>query len=199
MTFREHDRKSLRLPNYDYSANGYYFVTICAKFRYPWFGTINNGKMILNTKGRIVSEQWNWLQQHYAYVDLDEFIIMPDHFHGIIVIRNDIIRDMGYHVGAGRDRPLQLIHRPLPITHQSVPTVQQSISSIHTSTTLHQQCKIKPLYQLIGAFKTRSSKYIRKNGYDTFQWQRNYYERIIRDELELNKKRRYIRNNPVNR
>ena len=81
-------RRSMRLPGYDYSRSGVYFVTICAKDRECLFGDVVNGKMRLNMSGRIVSKCWMWLKDQYPYVQLDEWILMPNHLHGIIVIED---------------------------------------------------------------------------------------------------------------
>ena len=148
-------RKLLRLKKFDYSTPGYYFVTICTKRRIPFFGEIINRNIILNEIGNIVKQQWLWLEKNFKYVKLDEWIIMPNHLHGIVIINN--------YVGNGRDR--------------SLPT------------------KIKPLPELIGAFKTTSSKLIRQLGLNSFQWQKSYYDHIIRNENSLQKIRQYIRYN----
>jgi len=81
--------ESTRLKNYDYSQNGYYFVTICTKHRFHHFGVIKNGKMVLNRYGKIVQKCWDDLPNHYWNCKLDAFIIMPDHIHGIVVIDNN--------------------------------------------------------------------------------------------------------------
>ncbi len=147
------NRKTIRLKNYDYSQSGYYFVTVCVQNRQCCLGKIENREMILNEFGRIVKKQWLWLKQQYASVDLDIFQIMPNHFHGILVL-----------VGNGRDHSLQ--------------------------------AKIKPVPQLIGAFKTTSSKDIHLQGLPNFSWQKSFYDHIIRKDGSLDKIREYILNNP---
>lgn len=146
------NRKSNRLPRYDYSQDGYYFVTVCTHNRIEWFGKIENDQMILNECGQIVEKQWVWLSEQYSYVKLDEFAVMPNHLHGILII-----------VGGGRDRPLQ---------------------------------KIKSLSELIGAFKTTSSKLIHMAGLKDFHWQKSFYDHVIRNEKELMEIREYVLNNP---
>ena len=81
-----HHRRSIRLQGYDYSQSGAYFVTICTFQRQHLFGEINNGETQLNVTGQIVSAIWQKIPQHFPNVELDEFILMPDHLHGIIVI-----------------------------------------------------------------------------------------------------------------
>jgi len=151
------NRRPNRLKHYDYSENGYYFVTICTYNRECFFGEIVEEEMVLNRCGEIVNEQWLWLDEQYPYVRLDEYCIMPNHFHGILIIDRST-------VGNGRDRSLQ---------------------------------KIKPLYELIGVFKTRSSKFIHRKGLKDFKWQKSFYDHIIRNEVSLRKIRNYIQTNPV--
>jgi len=139
--------------SFDYSNEGYYFVTICVKDKTEWFGEIKDGRMMLNEYGKIVKNRWVWLPKQYFYIQLDEFVVMSNHFHGILSI-----------VGNGRDR------------------------SVH---------KIKSLFELIGAFKTTSSKLIHRAGLLEFQWQKSFYDHIIRNEQDLTRVREYIVNNPL--
>lgn len=149
-------RQRNRLKNYDYSQSGYYFVTICTWGLFNYFGQIINDKMGLNQFGLIVKKQWNWVAEHYPYVQLDDFVIMPNHIHGIIIINRDIVRN-----GCN-----------------------------------HSARKIKPLPELMGAFKTTSSKLIHNAGLLSFRWKRSFYDHIIRNEKDLYRIREYIDNNP---
>ncbi len=79
-------RKPNRLPRYDYSQNGYYFVTICAHGRKEWLGKVDKGEIILSSYGAIAAIYWKEIPKHYSNVILDEWVIMPNHIHGIIVI-----------------------------------------------------------------------------------------------------------------
>ncbi|MFH1947037.1 MAG: hypothetical protein ABIJ23_02685 [Candidatus Magasanikbacteria bacterium] len=81
--------KSTRLANYDYSQPGFYFVTICTKNRRHYFGKITEQKMILNDIGKIIQKYWSEIPQHFENVLTNEFIIMPNHVHGIIEISNN--------------------------------------------------------------------------------------------------------------
>ncbi|MEK7166984.1 MAG: transposase [Patescibacteria group bacterium] len=158
MNLNKLNRKKNRFENYNYSQSGWYFVTICVKNKEKFFGEIKNNEMILNECGKIIKNQWLWLKKQFCYIQLDEYVIMPNHIHGILVITNDN--------GMDKSRP--------------VPTK-----------------KIKSLSELIGAFKTTSSKLIHKNELENFQWQRSFYDHIIRNEKSLNNIREYIDNNPL--
>jgi len=166
----KHHRRSIRLPGYDYSRSGAYFVTICAQDRACLFGDIADGVMRLNDAGRVVADSWQWLESQYDYVELDEWMVMPNHIHGIIVITDD--NDNGGCRGGSRTAPTGDARNATP--------------------------KRKPIGRLIGAFKTVSTKRINElRGTPGISvWQRNYYEHIIRNNDELNRIRDYIANNP---
>jgi REP element-mobilizing transposase RayT len=135
---------------------------MCTQDRTEYFGEIKNGGMILNEYGEIARQCWQWLEKQYPYIKLDEFIIMPNHTHGILLIDENGCRDRS---------------RPVP-----------------TEGTI----KIKSLSELIGAFKTISSKQIHLLGFEIFAWQRSFYDHIIQNEKSLNEIRYYIQTNPAN-
>ena len=83
-------RRSVRLKGYDYSQDGYYFVTICTQNRQPLFGEIQKGAIILNDAGRMIDRWWNELKNKYADIEIDEYMVMPNHCHGIINITINI-------------------------------------------------------------------------------------------------------------
>ena len=87
----KHHRRSIRLPSYDYSGEGAYYVTICTQDRACLFGRVANGEMALNERGRIVQQCWDDLKGHYTGIELDAFIIMPNHVHAILTITGDVI------------------------------------------------------------------------------------------------------------
>ena len=105
-----HHRRSIRLPGYDYSRAGAYFITICTQNRVHLFGEIMDGKMILNDAGKIVGKQWQWLESQYGHVILDAFVVMPNHLHGIIVISDVDTRRGG--------------SRTAPTTSRTAPTIK---------------------------------------------------------------------------
>jgi putative transposase len=113
-----HHRRSLRLKEYDYSSNGYYFVTICTQHREHIFGEIVNGGMALSEAGKIADVLWHKIFVKYDYVLMDEYVIMPNHMHGIMVI-----------VGAGLPRP----HENRYVNR--VPTIGQIIAFFKYQTT----------------------------------------------------------------
>jgi putative transposase len=81
-----HHRRSIRLKNYDYRQAGAYFITICTLDRECLFGEIRDGQNRLNQYGKLVEEAWNYLPNHFPSIELDSAVIMPNHFHGILLI-----------------------------------------------------------------------------------------------------------------
>ena len=159
-------RQSIRMRHYDYRQPGIYFITICTHQREPLFGEIIDERMHLNAAGRIVQSIWNTIPEHYSDVVMDKFVVMPDHFHGIIVIPEC--------TGTACRAPTIIAGFGKPIAN-SIATIIRSFKSAST----------KSLNEL-------------RNTPGMPLWQRNYWERIIRHDNELQAIRRYIQNNPVN-
>ncbi len=166
----KHHRRSIRLKGYDYTHVGAYFVTLCTQNHECLFGEVVDGEMQLNAYGRIVQACWDEIPIHFPNVELDAFVIMPNHIHGIIVLaeRPNI-------VGARHAVPLRNVERFGDPIQGSMPTIIRSFKSAATK-------RINEMRSAPG----------------TPVWQRNYYEHIIRDEETLNLIRQYIVDNPLN-
>ena len=107
-----HHRRSIRLKEYDYSQNGLYFVTICTNNQTHFFGEIVDGEMCLSIIGKIVGALWHEIKNHVPNVKLHEFIVMPNHVHGIIEITNHVaIQNDNVAVGARHAPPLQVAQK----------------------------------------------------------------------------------------
>jgi len=102
----KHHRRSIRLPEYDYTQPGAYFVTIVAWQRQSLFGEIIDGQMVINELGKIVAEKWQWLTTQYDYVELGAWVVMPNHFHGILVFHEN-------GRGGSRSAPTSIKRKPL--------------------------------------------------------------------------------------
>jgi putative transposase len=180
-----HRRRSIRLKGYDYTRDGAYFVTICTQDRVCLFGTVVNGDMQMNKYGRQVADCWLWLAERYPYVHLDQWIVMPNHMHGIIVIADDC-RGGSDRGGSGRGGS-----RTAPTGFVWQPTGGMDGARIAPT-------KRKTLGRLIGAFKTMSTRRINdlRSTPGAKVWQRTYYERVVRNGLQLRRVRRYIASNP---
>lgn len=170
------NRKPNRLQGYDYSQDNLYFITSCVHDRICCLGTISNGEMHTNQYGEIMQNQWQWLQTQYPYIILHAFVVMPNHIHGII----EINRDWAYRtVGTGRDLSLPQ-------------NGDLSLPDNATATNI----KIKSLSQIMGAFKTTTSKQIHLAGLPNFAWQRSFHDHIIRTESSYLNISNYILTNP---
>jgi REP element-mobilizing transposase RayT len=162
-------RKPCRQPGIDYTRPGFYFVTICTKEKEEILGKVVGENMESNDYGRIVHECWLALPDYYRYCRLHEFVIMPNHVHGIVEIIQSINVGDGSYVGTGFK----------PVRSLSQPARSYSLSEI------------------LRAFKTFSSRTINQKYPDgLFQWQRSFHDRIIRDKGELIAIGRYIVDNP---
>jgi putative transposase len=162
-----HHRRSIRLKEYDYSQSGAYFVTVCAWKKENSFGEIKNGEMLLNEYGRIVQEQWNALPGHFVSVETDEFVVMPNHVHGIFMLT----------VGAQFIAPFPENTTEEQGVMNPAPTVGEILRAFKARCT------------------NAINKIWNTSGMPL--WQRNYYEHIIRDGQELLAIRDYIRYNPL--
>ncbi|MBC9796190.1 hypothetical protein IBL28_09440 [Sinomicrobium sp. FJxs] len=181
----KHNKRSIRLPGYDYAREGAYFITICTKNRECCFGKIDHRKMVPSDIGKIVEEEW--IKGPVLRLDMNlklgEFVVMPNHFHGIIVIGENQynMRDESARRGA--------MHCA-PTTMHCIPT--------HGNTAKNQfGPQYKNLASVIRGFKigvTRNARPI----IPSFAWQSGFYDRIIRDKQEYDRIVKYISDNPGN-
>lgn len=162
-----HHRKSVRLKEFDYSQHGAYFVTIVTKNRQPLFGKIINGKVQLNQLGLIVRMEWLATPKIRPYVELGEWIIMPDHLHGIIILHE--VRAQCT-VPVQEPQKFERFGKP---TSGSIPTIIRSFKASAT--------------KRIHLFSGASGKDI---------WQRGFYDHLIRDDLDYQNHATYILTNP---
>lgn len=162
--------KQYRLPDCDYCENGAYFITICTKNRQHFFGKIEDQKINLSVIGKIVEEEWLKTPKIRPYVILNEWVIMPNHFHGIIIIDKPDRRN---------EVPPRSYIGPHPYFSQISPQ-PDSLSSI------------------IGSFKLIVTKRCHRQGFAYFSWQERFYDRIIRQEEGLETIQEYIKSNPIN-
>ena len=167
-----HHRRSVRVKGYDYTQAGAYFITLCLEGRQCLFGDIIDEGMKLNVLGEIVEAEWVRTATVRPDVELDAFVVMPNHVHGIIVLTNDT-RD---EEGRGR------------ATHRVAPTNASRLQGPATGS----------IGAIIGQFKSLTAKSINRQRCTPGApiWQQNYYERVIRNERELEAAREYVVYNP---
>ena len=179
---RRHHRRSIRLKGYDYTQAGAYFVTIVTQDRAHLFGEVVNGDMRLNAFGVTVREEWFKTAALRPYVRLfdDEFVVMPNHVHGIIWI----VDDGDDNVATRRVAPTNDIAPTNGIAPTATATPRGPVSG--------------SIGAIIGQFKSAAARRINalRGTPGASVWQRNYYEHIIRNEDALNRIRQYIADNP---
>lgn len=160
--------ESSRLKGWDYTSPGEYFVTICTKGMVERFGRVIGGVMQLDDIGDAACRCWIQIPNHHADIVLDEFVVMPNHVHGIIVInehQGENRRDVAGNVSTG-----------------TPPSISPKCGSLST---------------IIRSYKSAVTNWCHAHGYDDFAWQPRFYDHIIRNDKSLNAIREYIRNNPA--
>ena len=178
-----HHRRSIRLKEYDYTRPGAYFITFCAHQRMHLFGEVVDGKTILTEVGKIARDEWFKTAEIRPYVKLyeDEFVIMPNHGHGIIWIVDEVgtwqgrVQDWTEQRARQRRAPTENSEKFGKPVKGSIPTIVRAYKSAVT-------------YVVNGARNMRGA----------VLWQKNYYEHVIRNDRELNNIGWYILNNPLN-
>jgi len=168
------NRRSIRLPEYDYCQSGAYFVTICTRERECLLGQIERGQVVLSDSGEIAQSVWIGLPNRFPSVTLDEYVIMPNHIHGIVLVGAQFIApdpkdDMAHRVCTLGDivRAYKATVTRLIRTRDDASVINQGVMN-HAPT-----------------------------GAARFGWQRNYYEHVIRNDDDLQRTREYILGNPA--
>ena len=174
-------RRSIRLPAADYSRPGGYFLTICAVGRRQLFGRIHNDRVVLSSLGEIVRKCWIQIPRHFSQASLKEFVVMPSHMHGIIALavgaRNQVPSSVSPVVGAryivpSSENPETAEQFQKPVKG-SIPTIVRTFKAAVTREAKASLCWMGEI------------------------WQRNYFERVLRDGKEYNAASRYILENPM--
>jgi REP element-mobilizing transposase RayT len=163
---QKHHRHSIRLKGYDYSQEGAYYVTIVTWRRDFLFGEIVNQEMMLSKRGQIADACWREIPNHFPHVELGAYVIMPNHMHGIIFIKDG--RRGAIYRAPTDDANIEKFGEPVK---GSLPTI-------------------------IRTYKAAVTRLIGRELNETGIWQRNYYDHIIRDEKDLQNKTDYIEANP---
>ncbi|MBM4053072.1 MAG: transposase [Planctomycetes bacterium] len=180
--------ESVRLAEWDYSKAGYYFVTICTLQGECAFGEVIGDQMHLSSIGKIVSEEWVKAETIRNNVLLDRWVVMPNHLHGIIIIKND-------------DGVETHCRASLNFASSNIAMHDNAMTKAHGNASLPPyKNKFGPqrnnLSSIIRGFKSATTGRIRRIKRN-FSWQRRFYDHIIRNEKSLNKIREYILNNPL--
>ncbi|AFH48855.1 Transposase [Ignavibacterium album JCM 16511] len=157
--------ESARLSEYDYTTPNWYYVTINTKNHIKYFGEVVDNKMIFSEIGKVVSKYWQDIPIHFSISELDYYVIMPNHIHGIIIINE---------INSLENKNLNEINSRI-----FAKPIKNSLSII------------------VNHFKGAVKRWCNKNGFEDFHWQPRFYDRIIRNEKELFRIRKYIEFNPL--
>jgi len=179
----DHHRRSIRLVGYDYTEAGAYFITVCTHGRRCLFGDVIDSEVRLSDAGRVVHDVWDGLPTHYLDVELDAFVVMPNHAHGIVILAS---RNL---VGAGL--------KPAPTDHLGDASGPHNPRFVGAG--LKPALRPHGLPEIVRGFKTFTARRINEMRVTSGMpvWQRNYYEHIIRNEESLAGIRQYIADNPA--
>lgn len=213
-----HHRRSIRLVGYDYTTAGAYFVTLCAEDRLPLFGAITDGIMQPNDAGRMAVAVWDEIPIFCPGVEIDEFVLMPNHLHGIIVLTGTDPRTAPRPSFPARRGPGNSLGGPPWVRGLSAEVGQGAAPTSNTVGAGPRACPVDTrrldpamgralpaLGDIVARYKSMTTKRyidgVKRAGWPPFPgrvWQRNYYEHIIRNEAELLRIREYIASNPAN-
>jgi REP element-mobilizing transposase RayT len=181
------ERKHIRLTDWDYSSEGAYFITICCRERQSFFGKIEDNKMIFSEIGLIASNYWLEIPYHFPHVKLDEFVTMPNHIHGIIILDYSLVGTR--HGVSLQSTSCDIVGSCHGMTHSGKLESNQNINQFS-----------KPLKNsvsvIINQYKSSVKRWCNKNGSDNFQWQNRFHDQILHHENSIDNVREYILNNP---
>ncbi|WP_205502682.1 transposase [Rufibacter psychrotolerans] len=166
-------KKNRRLSGYDYRWEGLYFITICTQGREPIFGEVRAGKMILSDEGQIAHEYWLEIAQLWPRVLLGEFVVMPNHVHGIIGLEGHL-----------ENQQVRQESKP-----SEVPEKNEFMAALSP--------KAGSISRIINWYKGTCTKAIKRGSTNFFGWQPRFHDRIIRNQRELVLIENYIRDNPA--
>ena len=176
-----HRRRSTRLQDWDYSWPWWYYVTIVVKSRQCRFGHIEDDRVALSDLGKIAEDCWRQIPQHHGGIDLDDYVVMPNHIHGIVILNGS---------GEGR-RDVQL----------NVPTDGGTLTECPYTSRREAMGALSPkrgsLSVVIRTFKAAVTAHVRNAGIADFGWQERFHDHIIRNDADLRRIRTYISNNPL--
>ena len=182
--------ESARLPSWDYGSDASYFITICTKDRNHYFGEIQNGKMKFSPAGALAYAFWHEIKNHANNIELGEFIVMPNHIHGILILDgNDIVRTG--HALSQPDRPRHAL------SHLAQPDINTPYRRPITGSNRFQNPGKNTISSIIGSYKSAITKYCNRLELP-MAWQPRFHDRIIRDDRAFRNISRYIVNNPKN-
>ncbi|MBS1745527.1 MAG: hypothetical protein JST21_05105 [Bacteroidetes bacterium] len=192
----KHHRRSIRLKGYDYSQAGLYFITICCQDRAYLFGNVVNGEIILNEYGTVAHNEWAKTPEIRNNVELGEFVVMPNHIHGIIRLsgRGELHSPENetdvFNTSQPPENETDVFNTPQPPDNLTGNYRGESISPLRGPS--------QTIGAIVRGYKSSVTKQLNLLNIGCVVWQRNYYEHIIRNEQSYQRIAEYIINNPKN-
>lgn len=171
---------STRLQTWDYSKNGAYFITICTQNREHFFGNIQNGMMQLSEIGKFAERYWLEIPEHFPFVELGNFVVMPNHVHGILIINK--IDDLSLSESVE--------------TRQCLVSTTIKLNTTIGSSRFQNQGK-NTISSIVGSYKSIVTKMSRQT-HSNFAWQSRFHDHIIRNSQSFENIQNYIFENPLN-
>jgi putative transposase len=184
-----HHRRSIRYRGYNYTSAGAYFVTVCVEDRACAFGEVVGCEARLTDVGYVVAVTWETLPERFPTIDIDSFVVVPNHVHGIVFVGARFIAPIAPSSEGHLDS------HPAAVVRTTIDRVALQKGAMNRAPTNPAN---PALGEIVRTFKAVSTRLIRTSCDPSFAWQRNYYERIVRNDPELDRIRAYIANNPTN-
>ncbi len=214
-------RKNIRLRNYDYRSQGWYFITICTQNREHDFGDIREGKMELSPIGKQANVFLEEIPEHFTQVELGEFVVMPNHIHiliGIGVGTRDLVSANNLNNMSGNNIDGVSVNNMNNVSAQNKKVMSDHgfdamnnhhINGVSNGNNIDMPDNKKQTKQfggslsgsistIIGQFKSTLSRWCNKNGYAWFAWQSRFHDHVVRDQKDYDRIQEYIINNPTN-
>ena len=172
---------SARLKNWDYGSNGAYFITICTQNREHFFGEIVETQFIASEIGTLAEKFWMEIPQHFPYIELGNFVVMPNHVHGILII----------------DKNVKTLQCNVSENESPVETLHCNVSTNKNEQMANISPKSGTISTILRSYKsvvTKNARFIHAE----FGWQPRFHDHIIRNAPEWERIQTYIENNPMN-
>jgi len=190
--------KSTRAPWWNYSWNGTYFLTICTEKHISYFGLIKGEKLIATKSGKKAEEYWLEIPKHFPFVKLDEYVVMPNHIHGLITLSKPSGKNQTI-----TSEDIEKIIQVMPDEDDDYFQNHQKIEALFENPKPKnpRMSSISPEHGSVGAivrsYKSAVTKWCNENNL-LFGWQARYYDHIIRDKKDYLRIKKYIINNSKN-
>ena len=197
---KQYRNQSARAQWWDYRNNGAYFITICTAYKEHSFGNIVSGNMQLSSVGIIADIFWHEIKKHVSFVNLGEFVVMPNHIHGILIINQPLNNEnivepiMPVETSAQEISPVSLVGTRHALSLQTPQTIQTPQTPGQKR---FQNQGNNSVSSIIGSYKSVVTRHTNRLGYD-FAWQTRFHDHIIRNNDEYQRIANYIIKNPQN-